>query len=153
MHYIASGCSIDFIYQERLRIMLQVQEKTNFDSKTNTINCVCNVSRLFSILLNSTCDSIQRTMCSNCKDMHDETISIITPGWLNVITNGIFCLEEEIKLCLENRKVFCKKCNHTTAILSYQINNFIAVDLEDCYREDVIKTLKKNSDYQHVTLR
>ena len=151
VYYIASECSIDVIYYERLRVMLQVQEKNNFDSTNNILNCACNVSRLFSILINSTCNNVRKLTCYNCNNTLEEPLSVVTLGWLNIICNGISSLEEELSSCLKDRKVFCSKCKTTEAILSCEINNFIALDVEDSYRDDIIKVLKKNPKYGHIS--
>ena len=96
---------------------------------------------------------LKKIMCRKCKSESTENFSIVTLGWLNIILHGISCLQEELNSSLKDRKVFCQMCQCHEAILSYEINNFIALDVEDSYRNDIIKNLKRSGDYSCVTSR
>ena len=62
--YIANRCSIDFIYSERMRIMLKIQDQKEYDNENKILNCAYSVTRLFSTIINSVSTNVKKNHVS-----------------------------------------------------------------------------------------
>lgn len=131
---------LDQLYQDRATILLPL-----FKEELGIVNCKVNVNRLFEMLIQPYACIIESSTCI-CGNRKVKSLFSRSISTGNFFSKGLGKLETIINDDLQDKLVYCQKCDKKTAHLVYELGEYLTFDLEYFYESknaDIISTYFK----------
>ena len=122
--------STQLFYEDRANILYTVYRSEASRMTEYTINCKDNVTRLFKVIMNFLPSYIRSTKCNMCQFKKERSEFLISLSVSEYYMLGVEQLEIILENRLRERISYCEKCNEKSALQMYEINNYIAIDVE-----------------------